>query len=119
VWTLARRDRAREQPVELVVEGGQSDLGARRQGNGFHGLLTEHGEDGTNVAELGIGSNEKAILTGNILEDEKILGPRTSRSRIGGDRRQRPGPRPPGLRRDEADRRAGRRALVRDGELLV
>jgi leucyl aminopeptidase (aminopeptidase T) len=26
------------------------------------------------VAELGIGTNEKAILTGNILEDEKILG---------------------------------------------
>ncbi len=37
-------------------------------------LLTEHGDDGTNVAELGIGTNEKAILTGNILEDEKILG---------------------------------------------
>lgn len=37
-------------------------------------LLTVHGPDGTNVAELGIGTNEKAILTGNILEDEKILG---------------------------------------------
>jgi leucyl aminopeptidase (aminopeptidase T) len=37
-------------------------------------LLTAHGEDGTNVAELGIGTNEKATVTGNILEDEKILG---------------------------------------------
>ena len=37
-------------------------------------LLTAHGADGTNVAELGIGTNEEAILTGNILEDEKILG---------------------------------------------
>ena len=37
-------------------------------------LLTAHGEDGTNVAELGIGTNEKAKLTGNLLEDEKILG---------------------------------------------
>ena len=37
-------------------------------------LLTAHGPDGTNVAELGIGTNEEAILTGNILEDEKILG---------------------------------------------
>ena len=37
-------------------------------------LLTAHGEDGTNVAELGIGTNEEATLTGNILEDEKILG---------------------------------------------
>ena len=30
--------------------------------------------DGTHVAELGIGTNEKAILTGELLEDEKILG---------------------------------------------
>ena len=37
-------------------------------------LLTAHGEDGTSLAELGIGTNEKAILTGNLLEDEKILG---------------------------------------------
>ena len=27
-----------------------------------------------NVAELGIGTNEKAILTGDLLEDEKLLG---------------------------------------------
>jgi leucyl aminopeptidase (aminopeptidase T) len=40
----------------------------------FMDLLTAHGADGTNVAELGIGTNEKAKLTGNILEDEKILG---------------------------------------------
>ena len=37
-------------------------------------LLSAGGEDGTNVAELGIGTNEKAILTGVVLEDEKILG---------------------------------------------
>jgi leucyl aminopeptidase (aminopeptidase T) len=40
----------------------------------FMELLTEHGEDGTNIAELGVGTNEKARLTGEILEDEKILG---------------------------------------------
>ena len=33
-------------------------------------LLTEHRLEATTVAELGIGSNEKAELTGN----EKILG---------------------------------------------
>jgi aminopeptidase len=37
-------------------------------------LLTPHGPAATNVAELGIGTNEEAILTGNVLEDEKILG---------------------------------------------
>jgi leucyl aminopeptidase (aminopeptidase T) len=37
-------------------------------------MLTAAGPDGTNVAELGIGTNEKATLTGELLEDEKILG---------------------------------------------
>ena len=36
--------------------------------------LTSYGEDGRHLAELGIGTNEKAALTGNVLEDEKILG---------------------------------------------
>jgi leucyl aminopeptidase (aminopeptidase T) len=63
-----------DEPIELVIEGGHLTSARWRQGMAFMGLLTEHGEDGTNVAELGIGTNEKAKLTGNILEDEKILG---------------------------------------------
>jgi leucyl aminopeptidase (aminopeptidase T) len=63
-----------EQPVELVVENGHMTSARGGQGMAFMDLLTAHGDDGTNVAELGIGTNEKAILTGNILEDEKILG---------------------------------------------
>jgi leucyl aminopeptidase (aminopeptidase T) len=62
------------EPVELVVESGHLTSARGGQGLAFMELLTAHGEDGTNVAELGIGTNEKAILTGNILEDEKILG---------------------------------------------
>jgi aminopeptidase len=63
-----------EEPVELVIEGGHLTSARGAQGMAFMELLTMHGEDGTNVAELGIGTNEKAILTGEILEDEKILG---------------------------------------------
>ncbi|MGH2990556.1 MAG: aminopeptidase [Solirubrobacterales bacterium] len=37
-------------------------------------LLTVHGPEATTVAELGIGANEMAKLTGNVIEDEKILG---------------------------------------------
>jgi leucyl aminopeptidase (aminopeptidase T) len=62
------------EPVELVVERGHLTSARGGQGMAFLELLTEHGEDGTNVAELGIGTNEKAKLTGEILEDEKILG---------------------------------------------
>lgn len=63
-----------EEPVELVIEGGHLTSARGGQGMAFMELLTEHGEDGTNVAELGIGTNEKAKLTGEILEDEKIAG---------------------------------------------
>jgi leucyl aminopeptidase (aminopeptidase T) len=63
-----------DEAVELVIEGGHLTSARGSQGMAFMELLTEHGEDGTNVAELGIGTNEKAKLTGEILEDEKILG---------------------------------------------
>jgi leucyl aminopeptidase (aminopeptidase T) len=63
-----------DEPVELVVEGGHLTSGRGGQGMALMELLTVHGEDGTNLAELGIGTNEKAILTGEILEDEKIQG---------------------------------------------
>jgi leucyl aminopeptidase (aminopeptidase T) len=63
-----------ETPVELTVRGGHLVEATGEDGAKLLELLTLHGEDGTNVAELGIGTNEEAILTGNILEDEKILG---------------------------------------------
>jgi leucyl aminopeptidase (aminopeptidase T) len=63
-----------DEPVQLVVEGGHLTSARGGQGMAFMEMLTAHGENGTNVAELGIGTNERAILTGEILEDEKIAG---------------------------------------------
>ncbi|HEX7058711.1 MAG TPA: aminopeptidase [Solirubrobacterales bacterium] len=60
--------------VTLTVRDGHLTEATGAEGVALLELLTAHGRDGTNVAELGIGTNEKAILTGNILEDEKILG---------------------------------------------
>lgn len=62
------------EPVELTMNGGHLTEASGPDGARLMELLTEHGPDGTSVAELGIGTNECAILTGNILEDEKILG---------------------------------------------
>jgi leucyl aminopeptidase (aminopeptidase T) len=63
-----------EEPVGLRVDAGHLTDAAGAAGARLMELLTEHGEEATNVAELGIGSNEKAVLTGEVLEDEKILG---------------------------------------------
>jgi leucyl aminopeptidase (aminopeptidase T) len=61
-------------PTKLTISGGHLTEVDGKAGKKLMGLLTPHGEDATNVAELGIGTNEEAILTGNVLEDEKILG---------------------------------------------
>ncbi len=61
-------------PVALTVRGGHLTEATGSDGAILLGLLTEHGPEATNVAELGIGTNDEAMLTGNILEDEKIVG---------------------------------------------
>jgi leucyl aminopeptidase (aminopeptidase T) len=63
-----------ETPTSLTVRGGHLTDATGADGAALMELLSVHGADGTSVAELGIGTNEEAILTGNILEDEKILG---------------------------------------------
>lgn len=63
-----------EEPVELTVQDGALVGATGEMGEEFMKQLTAAGPDGTRVAELGIGTNEKAILTGELLEDEKLLG---------------------------------------------
>jgi leucyl aminopeptidase (aminopeptidase T) len=62
------------EPVLLTVESGHLTAANGPLGPEFIELLQRHGPHGTNVAELGVGTNDAAILTGNVLEDEKILG---------------------------------------------
>jgi leucyl aminopeptidase (aminopeptidase T) len=61
-------------PPVLTIENGRLTDATEEEGQRLLAKLTGAGELGTNLAELGIGTNEKATLTGNILEDEKILG---------------------------------------------
>jgi leucyl aminopeptidase (aminopeptidase T) len=63
-----------EVPAALTVEKGHLVAATGEAGERLMELLTAHGPDGTNVAELGIGTNEKATLVGEVIEDEKILG---------------------------------------------
>jgi leucyl aminopeptidase (aminopeptidase T) len=61
-------------PARLTVEGGHITGAEGGVGPEFLARLQAHGEPGTNLAELGVGTNDRAKLSGNILEDEKILG---------------------------------------------
>jgi len=63
-----------DEPVELTVENGELVNATGEMGEELMRQLTVAGPDGTRVAELGVGTNEKATLTGELLEDEKILG---------------------------------------------
>ncbi len=62
------------EPATLTVKGGKLESAEGGLGPEWKKLLDEHGEAGHNLAELGVGTNDKATLTGLVLEDEKILG---------------------------------------------
>jgi leucyl aminopeptidase (aminopeptidase T) len=62
------------EPATLTIQDGRIATAERGLGPEYLARLTAHGEPGTNLAELGVGTNDRARLTGNVLEDEKILG---------------------------------------------
>lgn len=66
-----------DEPVLLDVVDGRlagASGGPAGAADAFLAALDAHGPVARTIAELGIGTNENALVTGNILEDEKILG---------------------------------------------
>lgn len=61
-------------PTRLTVADGRLVAGEGPLGGELLERLQAAGEEGPTIAELGVGTNERAGLTGNILEDEKMLG---------------------------------------------
>ncbi|MFB3852554.1 MAG: aminopeptidase [Vicinamibacterales bacterium] len=62
-------------PIRIVVEGGYAkEITGGEEAARLRALLEPHGKDACTVAEFGIGTNDRAILTGIILEDEKVMG---------------------------------------------
>ena len=68
--SLASLGLLRERATLTVADGRLAGSSDER----FAKLLDEAGPDGRNLAELGVGTNDRAKLTGLILEDEKMLG---------------------------------------------
>jgi len=64
-----------DEPIRITVRDGYAtDITGGESARRLIALLDPHGKDGRTVAEFGIGTNDKAILTGVILEDEKVMG---------------------------------------------
>lgn len=59
-------------PVVLVLKSGRivKISGSKK----LEKIFERAGENGRILCELGIGTNYKAIITGNVLEDEKVIG---------------------------------------------
>lgn len=62
------------EPLTLVVRDGFVTEIRGAKADQVRRLLEPHGRDAFNIAELGIGTNDRARLVGNVLEDEKVLG---------------------------------------------
>ena len=60
--------------IKIYVKSGQAIKIEGDKSEELKTLLDSIGPKARNIAEFGIGTNEKAKITGNILEDEKVIG---------------------------------------------
>ena len=63
-----------EEPVRVRLENGRAVSAEGAVGAWLLETLDAGGPNGRSVAEIGIGTNPAATLSGNILEDEKVIG---------------------------------------------
>lgn len=62
-------------PIRITIENGLATaIEGGEDAARLRDLIAPFGDEGRNVAEFGIGTNDKAIITGVILEDEKVMG---------------------------------------------
>jgi leucyl aminopeptidase (aminopeptidase T) len=65
---------AADHEVRLTVEDGRLAGADGELGQALAVYLDRFAPDGRHLAELGVGTNDRARLGGNLLEDEKVLG---------------------------------------------
>lgn len=62
-------------PIKIeVIDGFAVSVTGGAQAKKLDSLLNKYGKLARNIAEFGIGTNDKAKLSGIILEDEKVMG---------------------------------------------
>jgi aminopeptidase len=68
-------DEKLKKPITIKVKNGYAyEITGGAQAKKLLKMITPLGKSAFNIAELGIGTNPKAKITGNVLEDEKVTG---------------------------------------------
>jgi leucyl aminopeptidase (aminopeptidase T) len=64
-----------KKPIKIVVKDGYAtEITGGSSAEELEQILEPFGQPGRNIAELGIGTNDKAKIVGSVLEDEKVMG---------------------------------------------
>lgn len=64
-----------DKPIKITVRKGYAvKIEGGKAAKKLAKLLKSCGKNANNIAELGIGTNDRAIISGNVLEDEKVIG---------------------------------------------
>ncbi|WP_461864442.1 aminopeptidase [Thermococcus sp.] len=62
-------------PIKLVIRDGFVEkIDGGDEARKLEGILSKYGKEARNIAEFGVGTNPRARISGNILEDEKVFG---------------------------------------------
>ncbi len=64
-----------DKPIKIFVEKGLvTKISGGKEARKLRSIIKPYGEKAKNIAEFGIGTNDGVRLSGNLLEDEKVLG---------------------------------------------
>lgn len=64
-----------KEPIRIEVKDGYvADVKGGEQAEKLVKMLDKHGKNARNIAEFGVGTNDSAKLTGELLLDEKVMG---------------------------------------------
>jgi leucyl aminopeptidase (aminopeptidase T) len=73
--SMAGIGKIEDKPIKITVKKGLAvDIAGGREAKKLNEMVEKVGEQGRNLAELGVGTNYMAVITGEILEDEKVAG---------------------------------------------
>lgn len=63
------------QPIRMTIRDGYAEeIWGGEEAERLSQLIEPLGKDARNIAELGVGANDRAKLVGSVLEDEKVMG---------------------------------------------